>query len=224
MPLSVSEILLGIWWLLGVGFLLANLRLLFHLLRSWKLRSSALLTWPCRKPPFYGLFLGLGVLFGCLVLFNVIWQRRSPTDVSVLGEALMFVYFAYALPLSFRIAHGFYDDGIWADRGFVPYAQIGGLTWREGRRDYAGADLPPAQSRPSSGGARGPLWRSSPPAAREDCRPRHPLHRQGLRPRRPRRAGRCLDTRTQGRTSALRLPSGSMGGPEPSDRSTSRVA
>ena len=133
MPLSVSEILPGIWWLLGVGFLLANLRLLFHLFRSWKLRSSALLTWPCRKPPFYGLFLGLGVLFGCLVLFNVIWQRRSPTDVSVLGEALMFVYFAYALPLSFRIAHGFYDDGIWADRGFVPYAQIGGLTWREGR-------------------------------------------------------------------------------------------
>ncbi len=133
MPLSVDEILPGIWWLLGVGFLIANLRLLFHLLRSWKLRSSALLTWPCRKPPFYGLFLGLGVLFGCLVLFNVIGQRRSPTDVSVLSEAMMFVYFAYALPLSFRIAHGFYDDGIWTDRGFVPYAHIGGLTWREER-------------------------------------------------------------------------------------------
>ena len=133
MSVSVYELLPGIWWLLGVGFLIANLRLLFHLLRSWKLRSSALLTWPCRKPPFYGLFLGLGVLFGCLVLFNVIGQRRSPTDVSVLAEAMMFVYFAYALPLSFRIKHGFYDDGIWADRGFVPYAQIGGLTWREER-------------------------------------------------------------------------------------------
>ena len=131
--MALDEILPGIWWLLGVGFLIANLRLLFHLLRSWKLRSSALLTWPCPKPPFYGLFLGLGVLFGCLVLFNVIGQRRSPADVSVLAEAMMFVYFAYALPLSFRIAHGFYDDGIWADRGFVPYAQIGGLTWREER-------------------------------------------------------------------------------------------
>ena len=53
--------------------------------------------------------------------------------LSVMAEAMMFVYFAYALPLSFRIAHGFYDNGIWADRGFVPYAQIGGLTWREER-------------------------------------------------------------------------------------------
>ena len=131
--MSLYEILPRIWWLLGVGFLIANLRLLFHFLRSWKLQSSALLTWPCRKPPFYGLFLGLGVLFGCLVLFNVVWQRRSPTDAAVLAEAMMFIYFAYALPLSFRIAHGFYDDGIWADRGFVPYAQIGGLTWREER-------------------------------------------------------------------------------------------
>ena len=92
-----------------------------------------MLTWPCLRPPFYGLFLGLGVLFGCLVLFNVIWQRRSPTDVSVLGEAMMFVYFAYALPLSFQIAHGFYDDGIWADRGFVPYAPAGSPGERSAR-------------------------------------------------------------------------------------------
>ena len=44
----------------------------------------------------------------------------------------MFLYYAYAIPLSLRIARGFYDEGIWVDSGFVPYSQIGGLTWREG--------------------------------------------------------------------------------------------
>ena len=44
---------------------------------------------------------------------------------------MMFIYYAYAFPLSLRIGHGFYEDGIWSERGFVPYAQIGGLSWRE---------------------------------------------------------------------------------------------
>jgi hypothetical protein len=44
---------------------------------------------------------------------------------------MMFLYYAYAIPLSLRIARGFYQDGIWIDGGFVPYSKIGGLTWRE---------------------------------------------------------------------------------------------
>ena len=32
--MALYEILPGIWWLLGVGFLIANFRLLFHLLHS----------------------------------------------------------------------------------------------------------------------------------------------------------------------------------------------
>ena len=50
----------------------------------------------------------------------------------------MFVYYAYAYAyayafrLSLRIGRGFYEGGIWADEGFVPYSQIGGLSWREG--------------------------------------------------------------------------------------------
>ena len=43
--------------LLGVGFLIANLRLLMQFVAFLKLRSSALLTWPGRKPPFYRLLL-----------------------------------------------------------------------------------------------------------------------------------------------------------------------
>ena len=46
--------------------------------------------------------------------------------------AMMLVYYGYAVPLSLKIGRGFYQDGIWADGGFIPYARIGGLAWREG--------------------------------------------------------------------------------------------
>ena len=45
----------------------------------------------------------------------------------------MFVYYAYLLPMSSRIRRGLYEDGIWAESRFVPYAKIGSLSWREGR-------------------------------------------------------------------------------------------
>ena len=118
-------------FLLGVGFLGANLRLLARFLRFWALRSSALLTWPGRRPSSYGVSLAFGVLFGVLVFVKIAIQQRPPTDA--FGEGMMFIYYAYAFPLSLRIGRGFYDDGIWSDRGFVPYAQIGGLSWREGK-------------------------------------------------------------------------------------------
>ena len=46
----------------------------------------------------------------------------------------MFLYYAYAVPLSRRIGRGFYADGIWAENGFMPYRQIGGIAWREGEQ------------------------------------------------------------------------------------------
>ena len=73
-----DRVLPGILLLLGVGFLITNLRVLFNFVRFLKLRSSALLTWRGRKPPFYGFFLALGVLFGCLVLFNVGCAAAAP--------------------------------------------------------------------------------------------------------------------------------------------------
>jgi hypothetical protein len=116
---------------LGCGFLVANLRALVNFWRFRRRRASALLTWPGRRPPFYGLVLGLGVVLGLLVLFKLVVQRRPLGHV--FGETMMFLYYAYAVPLSTRIARGFYRDGIWADSGFVPYGQIGGLSWREER-------------------------------------------------------------------------------------------
>jgi hypothetical protein len=47
------------------------------------------------------------------------------------GETMMFIYYAYLTPLSRRIGRGFYEDGIWADSAFIPYREVGGISWRE---------------------------------------------------------------------------------------------
>jgi hypothetical protein len=69
----------------------------------------------------------LGVATGCLVVAKILLARRQ-----AFGETMMFVYFAYMVPLSRRIGRGFYEDGIWADSTFIPYNEVGGLSWREG--------------------------------------------------------------------------------------------
>ena len=130
LPFFLDTVLPAALFLLGVGFLVANLRLLARSVRFWTLRSSALLTWSGRRPSFYGISLAFGVLFGVLVFVKLAVQQRAPLDA--FGEGMMFIYYAYAFPLSLKIGRGLYHDGIWSDRGFVPYGHIGGLTWREG--------------------------------------------------------------------------------------------
>jgi hypothetical protein len=117
---------------LGIGFLLANVRVFFQFVRFLRLRSSALLIWPGHRPPFYGLLLGLGAVLSLIIVYKIAVLRQGPLDV--FGESMMLLYYTYALPLSLRIGRGFYEDGIWADGGFIPYSQIGGLTWREGEQ------------------------------------------------------------------------------------------
>jgi hypothetical protein len=118
--------------LLGAGFFVANLRLLFQFVRFSRLRRSALLIWPGHKPPFYRLLLGLGAILSVLIGYKLVVLKMQLVDV--FGETMMLVYYAYAVPLSLKIGRGFYEDGIWADAGFVPYSRIGGLTWREGEQ------------------------------------------------------------------------------------------
>lgn len=114
---------------LGVGFLIANLRLLFQLVRFLRIRSSALLTWPGHTPPYYRLVLLVGALLAVVIVCKLAVLRLHP--MHVFGESMMLVYYSYVQPLSLKIGRGFYEDGIWADGGFVPYSEIGGLTWRE---------------------------------------------------------------------------------------------
>ena len=112
---------------LGAGFLVANARLILEQVKFVRRRRSAALIWPSPKPPYYGTALMLGVVLGVLVFYKVFVLRRQ-----VFGEGMMFLYYAYLLPLSRQIGRGFYEEGIWADTVFIPYNEVGGISWREG--------------------------------------------------------------------------------------------
>jgi hypothetical protein len=111
--------------LLGAGFLIANALRLVEYLRYVRRRRAALLTWQAPKPPSYGMAIAIGVALGCLVIVKI-WLGRQ-----AFGETMMFVYYAYLTPLNARIRRGFYQDGIWADTEFIPYDEVGGISWRE---------------------------------------------------------------------------------------------
>ena len=112
---------------LGVGFLVANARLAMEYMAYLRRRSTALLTWPSPKPPYYYFLLTLGAALAIVVVAKILVHDRL-----VFGETMMFVYYACLTPLSTRIGRGFYQDGIWADTSFIPYNEVGGISWREG--------------------------------------------------------------------------------------------
>ncbi len=124
------DLLPRVLFVLGLGFLVADLRLFLQYIHFRRLRRTAVLVWPGRKPPFYRVLLLLGATLSVLIAYKLAVLRLHPSQV--FGETMMLVYYGYAVPLSLRIGHGFYEDGIWADAGFIPYARIGGLSWREG--------------------------------------------------------------------------------------------
>ena len=123
------QALAWVLFLFGTGFLAANIKVAVDFLRFRRLRRSALLTRSAARPRFYAFSLALGVVLGALLIFRVGVQHRPPTQL--FGEAMMFVYFGYALPLSAHIQRGFYTDGLWSDSGFMPWGQISAVSWRE---------------------------------------------------------------------------------------------
>ena len=132
MNVSVQRILAGILLLLGGGFLIANARLILNYVRFLKRKPGALLIWPSPKPPYYGMALAIGVTMGLLVFYKLVYLRQQ-----AFGEIMMFAYYAYLMPLNRRIGRGFYEDGIWLDTAFIPYHEIGGISWREGEHEVA---------------------------------------------------------------------------------------
>jgi hypothetical protein len=126
------DVLRGTLLVLGLGFLIADAKLILDYLRYMKRRRNALLTWPSPKPPQYGVALGIGVALGLLVFYKLVVLR-----VQAFGESMMFAYYAYLMPLSQRIGRGFYEDGIWADSAFIPYNEVGGISWREGEHNVS---------------------------------------------------------------------------------------
>jgi hypothetical protein len=124
--------------LLGIGFLVANVRVGVDALRFLRRRSTALLTWRGPRPRYYGMQLALGVILGLLLAYDILNVMRAAPQFrgrfapQLFGISMMFVYYGYLVPLSRRIGRGFYADGIWSETGFVPYWRIGAVSWREG--------------------------------------------------------------------------------------------
>ena len=131
-PRLTTAVLPQLLFFLGIGFFVADIRLFCQFLRFQRLRSSALLTWPGPRPPFYGLLIAMGAVLSVLIVYKLAFLRLRPADV--FGETMMLVYYGYALPLSLKIGRGFYEDGIWAETSFIPYNEVGGISWREGER------------------------------------------------------------------------------------------
>jgi hypothetical protein len=138
---SIDQLITTTFLLLGAGFLIANGRLGLQYANYLRRRRGALLTWRGPKPPYYALQLAIGVALGLILFYNVYRLYRLyhgvTLDRRIFGQSMMFIYYAYLFPLSCTIARGFYEDGIWADSRFIPYKEIGGIKWREGKQEVA---------------------------------------------------------------------------------------
>jgi hypothetical protein len=121
------DVLTGVLVVFGFGFLLANLKLAYDYVLFLRRRSAALLTWRSPKPPQFVFAVGLGAALGILVFTKLVLLHRQ-----AFGESMMFLYYAYFFPMSLTIGRGFYEDGIWAESAFIPYNEVGGVSWREG--------------------------------------------------------------------------------------------
>src|SRR6186997_2882405 len=88
-------------FLLGIGFLVANVRVAIDALKFLRRRSSALLTWRGPRPRYYGLQLALGVVLGLLLGFDILRLMRVPPSLrgqfapQVFGVGMMFLYYGY---------------------------------------------------------------------------------------------------------------------------------
>lgn len=120
---------------LGVLFTIVDLKVGAQFVSWFRRRSQAVVVWPGPKPPFYVINLTIGMLLGVLLFLTSYveigrLQRGWGAAPSMFGVAMMFIYYGYLLPLTTRIRPGLYQDGIWTDSGFMPYTEIGGLTWK----------------------------------------------------------------------------------------------
>jgi hypothetical protein len=113
---------------LGVYFSVLMIRGLAGYLRFRRVRPTALVTWPVRRPAHFPLLLLLGVVSALVAALNGVMQR--PVH-HVIPQGVMSLYFILMVPLSARIHLGLYRDGVWADAGFLPWAQIGRMAFFE---------------------------------------------------------------------------------------------
>jgi hypothetical protein len=96
--------------------------------RFRRLRSTALVTWPGPRPPHFPLLVLMGVINAVLAVLDGFMHHPLHKMYGPISIAL---YFIGVLPLVARIPMGFYGEGIWSERGFLPYNRIRRLAFRE---------------------------------------------------------------------------------------------
>ena len=113
---------------LAVYFSVLIVRAIAGFVLFMRVRRTPLLTWPARPPAHFPLILVLGVVSAVLAVLNGYLDRPFH---HVYSQGAMALYFMLLVPLSARINPGFYGEGVWADTGFLRYAEIGRLAFRE---------------------------------------------------------------------------------------------
>ncbi len=114
---------------LTVLFAIWNVATLSQYLAYRRIASTAELTWNPRKPWFFNMCLGIGFFMVTMTAVSVFVLSRPM--LTVVAQALMALYYTVLFPMSFRIQRGFYESGIWTERGFVRYRDIVWLGWKE---------------------------------------------------------------------------------------------
>jgi hypothetical protein len=105
------------------------LRDLRRYLRFRRVRQTALVTWPGRRPIQLWPLLMLGVVNAIVAVAITLLEHPFHKVYSQLSMAF---YFLAIPPLLASIPMGFYGDGIWSEGRFLPYANIRRLAFREG--------------------------------------------------------------------------------------------
>jgi len=119
----LTVVLVGI----GVYFSVLLARGFAGYLRFRRMRPMAVVTWRVRRSTAFALVLGVVSL--AVAILNTSLGRPF---LHLWGQYATAAYFILMVPLSTRIRLGLYRDGVWADTGFLPYARIGRMAFREG--------------------------------------------------------------------------------------------
>ena len=75
-----------------------------------RLRPTALTTWTMRRPAFYRLLVGLGVLSAAVAVLSAVRERPL---FHVYSQAVTALYFVLMVPLATRIRRGLFIQSQW---------------------------------------------------------------------------------------------------------------
>lgn len=114
---------------LAALFAVWNALFLARWLKYRRVAATAELTWLPPRPWFYNMCLAIGFFMLSLTAISLFLLKRPV--LTIVAESLMALYYIVLFPLSFRIRRGFYQGGIWSERGFVAYRKIRSLSWIE---------------------------------------------------------------------------------------------